>query len=271
MLAARIDLLPPAEKRVVQSAAVVGRVFWPGAVAGLLNGEAENVESLLDGLEQRDLVLTRLTSAMAGQRELIFKHILTRDVAYESLPRRDRPQAHEKVAGWIERTFGERRLEVAELLAHHYDLAGRRDLAYRYGLDAARRDLSRLALDQALTFGGRAAELAPSPADRARALAIVGEAHYQQADGDSAYVAWREAADLLASDPAADRGTLAAVCGRMSLLTTRAPGLMPHTPVTGRGGPVLPRPRAGRGRRRGQRAAGRPADVRGRVVLRVPR
>jgi len=45
-------------------------------------------------------------------------------------------------------------------------------------------------------------------------------------------VAWREAADLLASDPAADRGTLAAVCGRMSLLTTRAPGLMPHTPVT---------------------------------------
>ena len=232
VLAARIDLLPPAEKRVVQSAAVVGRVFWPGAVAGLLNGEAENVESLLDGLEQRDLVLTRLTSAMAGQRELIFKHILTRDVAYESLPRRDRPQAHEKVAGWIERMFGERRLEVAELLAHHYDLAGRRDLAYSYGLDAARRDLSRLALDQALTFGGRAAELAPSPADRARALAIVGEAHYQQADGDSAYVAWREAADLLASDPAADRGTLAAVCGRMSLLTTRAPGLMPHTPVT---------------------------------------
>ena len=55
---------------------------------------------------------------------------------------------------------------------------------------------------------------------------------YQRADGDSAYVAWREAADLLASDPAADRGTLAAVCGRMSLLTTRAPGLMPHTPVT---------------------------------------
>ena len=232
VLAARIDLLPADQKRVAQSAAVVGRVFWPGAVAGLLNGEAENVEQLLDGLEQRDLVLTRMTSAMAGERELIFKHILTRDVAYESLPRRDRPQAHEKVAGWIERMFGERRLEVAELLSHHYDLAGRHDLAYRYALDAARRDLSRLALDQALIYGGRAVELAPTPVERAGVLAITGEAHYQQADGDAAYAAWREAADLLASDPTADRTTLAAVCGRISLLATRAPGLMPRTPIT---------------------------------------
>ena len=39
VLAARIDLLRPAEKRVLQAAAVVGRVFWPGAVAGLLNGD----------------------------------------------------------------------------------------------------------------------------------------------------------------------------------------------------------------------------------------
>jgi class 3 adenylate cyclase len=232
VLAARIDLLPPAEKRVAQSAAVVGRVFWPGAIAGLLNGKAENVEQLLDGLEQRDLVLTRLASVMAGERELIFKHILTRDVAYESLPRRDRPAAHEKVAQWIERMFGERRLEVAELLAHHYDLAGRRALAYSYAHDAAVRDLSRLALDQALSFAGRAAELAETPAERARALAVTGEVRYQLAEGDPAYVAWRGAADLLAADPGADRETLVKVCGRLSMLATRAPGLMPNTVVS---------------------------------------
>jgi class 3 adenylate cyclase/tetratricopeptide (TPR) repeat protein len=232
VLAARIDLLPAAEKRVVQSAAVVGRVFWPGAVAGLVNGDAEDVETLLDGLERRDLVLTRLTSAMAGERELIFKHILTRDVAYESLPRRDRPQAHQKVAEWIEQMFGERRLEVAELLAHHYDLAGCRALAYGYALDAARRDLSRLALDQALMLAGRAAELAETPAERAQALAVTGEARYQLAEGDAAYVVWREAADLLDAEPDADPAILAAVCGRMSMLATRAPGLMPNTRVS---------------------------------------
>ncbi len=207
----------------MQSAAVVGRVFWPGAVAGLLNGEAERVEQLLDGLEQRDLVLTRLTSSMAGERELIFKHILTRDVAYESLPRRDRPHAH-ALRGRLDRAdLGERRLEVAELLAHHYDLAGHRERARSYALDAARRDLGRLALDQALIFAARAAELAQTPADRAAALAVTGEAHYQRADGDDAFVAWREAPSCSSPTPR-PAAPLAAVCGRLALLATRAPG-----------------------------------------------
>ena len=177
-------------------------------------------------------MLTRLTSSMAGQRELIFKHILTRDVAYESLPRRDRPQAHEKVAGWIERMFGERRLEVAELLAHHYDLAGRRDLAYRYGLDAARRDLSRLALDQALTFGGRAAELAPAPADRARRA---GDRRRGALPAGRRRLGVRGLAGGCRSAGVRPRGRSRHAGGGVRPDVTAdnaAPGLMPHTPVT---------------------------------------
>ncbi|HET6849970.1 MAG TPA: adenylate/guanylate cyclase domain-containing protein [Gaiellales bacterium] len=229
VLAARIDLLPADQKRAVQSAAVVGRVFWPGAVAGLLDGDADRVEQLLDELERRDLVLTRLTSSMAGQRELIFKHILTRDVAYESLPRKERPRAHGDVAAWIERTYGERRLEVAELLAHHYDLAGDRERARRYALDAGRRDLGRLALDGALAFATRAAELAQRPVDRAAALAVIGEARYQAANGDAAFAAWHEAVRLLENQPNDDPALVASVCGRLAMLATRAPGLMPQT------------------------------------------
>ena len=95
VLAARIDLLPADEKRV----AAVRRGGRAGVLAGCGGRAPERrggcgVEQLLDGLERRDLVLSRLTSSMAGERELIFKHILTRDVAYESLPRRDRPHAH---------------------------------------------------------------------------------------------------------------------------------------------------------------------------------
>jgi class 3 adenylate cyclase/tetratricopeptide (TPR) repeat protein len=227
VLAARIDLLPADQKRAVQSAAVVGRVFWPGAVAGLLNGNSARVDDLLDDLERRDLVSTRLTSAMAGERELIFRHILTRDVAYETLPRRERPAAHARVAEWIEGAFGERRLEVAELLAHHFDLAGDRDRARRYSLEAARRDVGRLALDQAVAFATRAADLARTPPDRAAAMLVIGEAAYQRADGDAAAEAWREAVELLATDPAADPPALATACGRLALLITRAPGLMP--------------------------------------------
>ncbi len=232
VLAARIDLLPADEKRAVQAAAVVGRVFWSGAVAGLLNGEADRVDDTLDRLERRDLVLSRISSSVAGERELIFKHILTRDVAYESLPRRDRPPAHARVAEWIEHTSGERRGEVAELLAHHFDRAGDRPRARRYALEAARRDLARLAVDQAHSLATRAAELADDGRERAAALILIGEVAYQRANGDDAYRAWREAIGLLESDPLADRRELAAVCGRLALLITRAPGLMPQTVAT---------------------------------------
>ena len=232
VLAARIDLLDPDEKRALQAAAVVGRVFWPGAVAGLLNGEAEHVEETLDRLERRDLVLSRIGSAMAGEREFIFKHILTRDVAYDSLPRRDRPAAHARVAEWIEGTFGARRGEVVELLAHHFDLAGDRPRALRYALEASQRDLARLALDQAQAFAERAIELADDGRDRAAALTVLGETAYQRAAGDAAHRAWKEAFELLADDPDADPGALATVCGRLALIITRAPGLMPQTVPT---------------------------------------
>ena len=93
-LAARIDLLPADEKRALQAAAVVGRVFWPGAVAEVAALDADAVGELLDRLQNRDLILGRLSSSMSGQRELIFKHALICEVAYESLPRRDRARMH---------------------------------------------------------------------------------------------------------------------------------------------------------------------------------
>ncbi len=231
VLAARIDLLPPDVKRAAQFAAVVGRVFWPGAVAGLLDEDADRVEQLIDELERRDLAVGSLTSVMAGQRELTFKHILTRDVAYESLPRRSRPHAHQRVAEWIEQIYGDRRLEVAELLAHHYSLSGDREKARAYSLEAARRDLGRLSLDQAVAFAARAAELSDAPGDRAAALAVEGDAHYQLADGDRAYPCWSEAVQLLEHTPGADRALLATVCGRLGMMLTRASGLIPNRRV----------------------------------------
>jgi len=121
---------------------------------------------------------------------------------------------------------------VAELLAHHFDQAGDRPRARRYALEAARRDLARLAVDQAHSLATRAAELADDGRERAAALIVIGEVAYQRANGDDAYRAWREAIGLLESDPLADRRELAGVCGRLALLITRAPGLMPQTIAT---------------------------------------
>ena len=90
VLASRIDLLDAGDKQVLQSAAVVGRVFWPGPVAELTGVGEEDLTEAFRRLEDRELVFSRAGSTWSGQPEYLFKHILTRDVAYESLPRRER-------------------------------------------------------------------------------------------------------------------------------------------------------------------------------------
>ena len=106
VLAARIDLLPPVERSALLSASVVGRVFWSGSVARLLDDGNGAADEALGRLEDRELVLSQLGSRIAGEREFLFKHVLTRDVAYGTLRAGDRARAHADVAAWIESAAG---------------------------------------------------------------------------------------------------------------------------------------------------------------------
>ena len=121
VILARLDLLAPDESRVAQRAAVVGRVFWDGALARLV--DVDDLDAALETLRRREFVRERLSSSIPGQREYLFKHVLTRDVAYASLPRAERGRAHVEAAAWIEETSGGRTDELAEQLANHYDAA----------------------------------------------------------------------------------------------------------------------------------------------------
>ena len=66
VLAARIDLLQPAEKAALQAAAVIGRTFWAGPVNELL----EDVEADLHVLEERDFIRYRSTPPSSGSASL---------------------------------------------------------------------------------------------------------------------------------------------------------------------------------------------------------
>ena len=90
VLAARIDLLPRVEKAALQTASVIGRVFWSGPVCELVEG-ADPQFSLLG---ERDFVLRHARSSIEGQREYVIKHALTRGVAYESLLKAKRALLH---------------------------------------------------------------------------------------------------------------------------------------------------------------------------------
>jgi class 3 adenylate cyclase/tetratricopeptide (TPR) repeat protein len=118
IIAARLDALSRGEKELLQDAAVVGKVFWSGAVAAMTGRGRGEVEASLHGLERREFVRRERRSSVAGETEYAFRHILVPDVAYGQIPRAERAERHVRAAGWIE-GLG-RPADHAELLAQHY-------------------------------------------------------------------------------------------------------------------------------------------------------
>jgi class 3 adenylate cyclase/tetratricopeptide (TPR) repeat protein len=136
IIAARLDSLPADERRLIQDASVVGRVFWRGALATIVT-DPERLDLLLDSLEGRDFIRVQPTSRVAGDREYFFKHVLIREVAYSTLPRASRKERHARVAEYLEEALGDRSGEQASVLAHHFREAGDLGKAATFLLTAA--------------------------------------------------------------------------------------------------------------------------------------
>jgi len=111
---ARLDLLPPAERRVLQLGSVFGRAFRAAGVAALEHGDGEVVRRACDNLADRDLV-----RPAEGDR-YSFRHILIQEVAYGTLTRGERARLHGEAARWLETVSEGREATVAEIIAFHY-------------------------------------------------------------------------------------------------------------------------------------------------------
>jgi class 3 adenylate cyclase len=118
LIAARLDALAEEEKALLQDAAVVGKVFWPGALAAIGGSATRELEEPLHRLERREFIRRERRSSIEGDTQYSFAHTLVRDVAYGQIPRVDRAEKHQRAARWIE-SFG-RPDDYAELRAHHY-------------------------------------------------------------------------------------------------------------------------------------------------------
>jgi class 3 adenylate cyclase len=123
LIAARIDTLAPTERDILHTAAVVGKVFWTGAVAALLDQTAAEVDPVLRTLARRDMVRPMRRSTVPGDQEWAFTHVLIRDVAYQQQLREVRAARHLAAAEWLIDTNGERVRDVSEILVHHTALA----------------------------------------------------------------------------------------------------------------------------------------------------
>ena len=157
IVAARLDALPPAERSVLVDASVVGRVFWRGALARMV--ERPELSALLGSLEERDLVRREAVSRISGDQQFAFKHALIRDVAYQTLPRAARRERHAIVAGFLEDTTAAG--QSHEALASHWREAGKDEKAVEYLVAAAEQAGRGWAKERAVALYKDALELVP--------------------------------------------------------------------------------------------------------------
>jgi class 3 adenylate cyclase/tetratricopeptide (TPR) repeat protein len=120
MIAARIDRLPAAERKVLRRAAVAGRTFWSGAIEAL-GEDSDPVAHELEELVDRDFLVSEPRSTIRGEEAYRFKHVLIRDVAYAGLPKSSRALLHRQMAEWLAgRNAAD---EIVEIRAYHLDHA----------------------------------------------------------------------------------------------------------------------------------------------------
>jgi DNA-binding SARP family transcriptional activator len=160
VLAARLDLLADEERTVIEGASVEGKVFHEGSVAALAP-EPPRVTTSLATLVRKELVRPD-RPVFSGERAYRFRHLLIRDVAYDSIPKESRAVLHERHADWLERKAGERGSEFEEIIGYHLEQA------YRYRaelgpVDERARELARRAAER-LGAAGRRAFVRDAPA-----------------------------------------------------------------------------------------------------------
>ena len=163
VIAARLDTLPAERKALLYDAAVVGTVFWTGALAFMSGLDEHAVEQGLRMVARKELLRPVRNSSVKGEAEYSFRHLLIRDVAYQQIPRAARARKHQTAAAWIERLAGDRVTDHADILAHHYGQA--LQLAKAAGLDDDTHELEVrvrrfliMAGDRALEFDAPKAE-----------------------------------------------------------------------------------------------------------------
>ena len=122
LLAARLDQLDAAERRVLERGAVEGEIFHRGAVQALAPEETQ-VTARLAALVRRELSAPTAPQ-LPGEDGFRFRHLLIRDAAYDALPKAARAELHERFADWLEQRGGEL-VELDEILGYHLEQASR--------------------------------------------------------------------------------------------------------------------------------------------------
>ncbi|AGW95673.1 hypothetical protein N234_37045 [Ralstonia pickettii DTP0602] len=148
VLAARIDRLQPAEKVLLQTLAVIGKVFPWSLLARVVEQPEDTTKSLLARLQAGEFIYEQ---PAFPEVEYSFKHALTQEVTYGSLLSERRRALHERTAQAIEALFGTQIEEHCSELAYHFSRSGNAPKAVEYLHCAGRQAVQRSANAEAVT------------------------------------------------------------------------------------------------------------------------
>jgi class 3 adenylate cyclase/tetratricopeptide (TPR) repeat protein len=149
ILTSRIDRLPPEEKRLLETAAVIGKDFPFVLLKAIAVETDETLRRELDHLQAAEFLYE---TSLFPDLEYTFKHALTHEVAYGSLLHERRRALHVQILGAIEALYPDRLTEQIERLGHHAFRGEQWDKAARYLHQAGRRAAERTAHREAVAF-----------------------------------------------------------------------------------------------------------------------
>ncbi len=207
LIAARLDGLPPEERRVLQDAAVLGKTFTKHALAALSGLEPAALEPLLASLVRKEVFAVQADPRSPEHGQYGFLQDLVRHVAYETLSKRERRARHLAAASHLEVSFADED-EIVEVLASHYldayrevpdaeDAAEIKAKAREMLRRAGERAASLAAAREAQRYFQQAAELTEEPLVRADLDEKAGRMAWRRGRADEAVALLVEAQEVL--------------------------------------------------------------------------
>ncbi len=149
VLAARIDRLPPAERQLLSTAAVIGKVIPFALLQAVCEQDEGPLRQALTNLQVTEFLYE---TALYPEPEYTFKHSLTQEVAYGNLLNEQRRNLHARIVEAIEGIYGDRLNEQVEKLAHHAALAQQWPRAVQYLRQAGAKSAARCSYPEAVAY-----------------------------------------------------------------------------------------------------------------------
>jgi class 3 adenylate cyclase/tetratricopeptide (TPR) repeat protein len=210
LIAARLDGLNAEERKVVQDAAVLGKTFTRESLAAVSGFAEQDLDPILASLVRKEVLHVQADSRSPERGQYGFVQDVVRQVAYDTLSKKDRKNRHLAAALYLVDRWGEEEEEIVEVVASHYlsayhaapsaddadDIKMRaREMLQR----AAKRAASLAASDEAQRYYEQAAELTPEGLEHAELLEQAGRMAWFGGKIDEALTLFKRAVELFRS------------------------------------------------------------------------